>query len=240
MEGFALLVAVVCYGLAGYLWWRLRTPVYLFTLVSGHVGALASPLWAILYNIVYRPDLESLATLFGRPLLRNQFIASSWYYTLPAMIVLFLYQSRWWFPGYFSGLLTYIVLLLYHLILETLGLRTNIWTYTTSTLPFSVSNALISAMMAALVSLGLLYVLLLTYRYAPISLLLTLLPATLVLSLLVHGLIGAPLWLALLLPMARDQFWVVSIGLVSTLALLAWAIHIVTNGLRQVDKGVAA
>jgi len=50
------------------------------------------------------------------------------------------------------------------------------------------------------------------------------------LSLLVHGLLGAPLWIALLLD---GQPWVVLAGLFSTLLLLVWAGQIITSGIRR-------
>lgn len=230
-------LTLICYGLAVYLWWRYRTPVYLIALLSGHLAALASPLWSVLYGVVYRPDLAVFTTLLEQPLPRMLVVAAAWFYPLPALLVHFLYLSRWWFPGYLSGLLTFGAFLLYHLIMEMLGLRANIWSYTATDLPFGFPTTLLSAVMGALVSLALLYVLLATYRYAWTSMALVLLPATLALSLLIHGLLGAPLWVALLLDAER---WAASIGMLSTLALLAWAIHIVTNGLRRVDQGLAA
>ena len=123
--------------------------------------------------------------------------------------------------------------MIYHLIIETLGLRIQIWSYANTALPFSFPTPLLSSTMAALLSLALLYVLLSTYRYALVSMTLALLPATLVLSLFIHGLLGAPLWVSLLL---QAQKWAVSIGMISTLAFLAWALHILMLGLRQADQ----
>jgi hypothetical protein len=235
MDFLAILLTLLCYGLAGYFWWQYKTPVYVVILLSGHVAALASPLWSLLYGVAYRSDLAIMTTLFDRPLFRTLFIASAWFYTLPALLVFYLYQTRWWFPGYITGLLTYAAFMLYHLLIEALGLRANLWSYSNTTaLPF-ISSPFLSALMAALISLALLYVLLITYRYALPSMLVTLLPATLAISLLIHGLLGAPLWIALLL---EAQSWTISIGMISTLALLGWAIHILTHGLTQADQGL--
>jgi hypothetical protein len=93
--------------------------------------------------------------------------------------------------------------------------------------------------MAALISLILLYVLLLVRRFAWLSMLLTLLPATLLASLLVRGLLGGPLWVSLIINDLQEwvvaQDWVVQIGVVGTLALLIWAIHIVARSLSQIE-----
>ena len=235
MDFLAILLTLLCYGLAGYLWWQYKTPMYLVILLSGHLAALASPLWSLLYGVVYRSDLAIMTMLFNRPVFRTLFIASAWFYTLPALLVFYLYQTRWWFPGYITGLLTFAAFMLYHMLIEALGLRANIWSYSSAASLPLVSSPFLSTLMAALISLALLYVLLVTYRYALPSMLVTLLPATLAISLLIHGLLGAPLWIALLL---QAQSWTISVGMISTLALLAWATHILTQGLTQADQGL--
>jgi hypothetical protein len=154
-------------------------------------------------------------------------LGAGWYYTLPALIVFFLYSTRWWFPGTVTGVLTYLIFLLYHLLIETLGLRTQTWTYSGLELPLGISAPLLAAIMAGLISYGLLYTLLAVHRFAWASLIMAILPSVLALSLLVYGLLGAPLWIALLLD---GQEWAVVIGLVTSVALLVWAGQIITGG----------
>jgi hypothetical protein len=67
-------------------------------------------------------------------------------------------------------------------------------------------------------------------------LLLALLPALLLLTLLVRGLLGAPLWVAQLID---EPTWIVTIGMLSTLGLLLWAIHIVARGLSRIEWDLA-
>lgn len=232
MEFAAFFFAAICYGLAAYLWWRDQTPIYFVALLSGHLSALASPLWQLLYNFSYSPSLATVQAIFDQTLPLSLIIAAAWFYPLPALLVIFLYFTRWWFPGYLTGLLTYLVFLLYHLLIEALGLRSSIWSYTIGQLPFGMPAFLLSAIMSGLTSFGLLYVLLITYRYALGSLAIAVLPATLLISLGVHGLLGAPLWVTLLL---RGESWMIGLGTLSALALLAWAVHIVTSGLQKVE-----
>lgn len=236
MAFIAALLTLLCYAAAGYLGWLRRTPVFVFALLSGHISALATPLWSRLYGVVYDPAFTPLTTLGGQPLPWAVMIAAAWYYPLPALIILVLYREHWWFPGYLSGLLTYLVFLLYHLVIETLGLRVGAWTYNDPLLPFGISNALLAAAMAALVSLGLTYLLLVIHRSAPFNLALVLLPATLALSLFIHGILGGPLWVALILPQAQETVWVAMIGMASTLALLVWAVLIITGGLKRIEQ----
>ena len=101
--------------------------------------------------------------------------------------------------------------------------------------PRGGSPALLGAALGALVSLGLLYTRLITHRYALTSLLYTLLPSTFLLSLLIHGLLGASLWVPTLLGATSLGVvlptWVATIGMLATVALIGWAIHLGAWGL---------
>lgn len=233
MQVAATLLLIVCYGLGGYLAWAQRTPLYLFALVAGHLGALASPLWRVLYGINYNLDLPMVQTLLGQPVPWPVVLGSGWYYTLPALVVFFLFSTRWWFPGALTGVLTYLIFLLYHLLIETLGLRTQTWAYSAIELPLGFSAPLLAAIMAGLISYGVLYTLLAVHRFAWPSMLLAILPAVLATSLLVYGLLGAPLWIALLLEGAA---WAVVAGLLTCVVLLVWAGQIITGGISRLTN----
>ncbi|EFO79916.1 hypothetical protein OSCT_2209 [Oscillochloris trichoides DG-6] len=231
MQTAAILLLLICYGAAGYLAWQQRNPIYLLAILAGHVGAVLLPLWQLLYVGETRLSLATLwSTLSQRPTTTSILIAG-WPHALPALMVLLLYLTRWWFPGSVSGLLTYIAFLLYHLLIELIGLQPGLWPVRHSLLPL-VPTPLLSALMAALVSYALLYLLLSIYRYAWTSMVLALVPAILVLSLLIYGLLGAPLWIALALDGVP---WAIGLGTASALALLLWAIQIVTGGIQRVE-----
>ncbi len=232
MELAATLLLIVCYGLGAYLAWAQRTPLYLFAILAGHIGALASPLWRVLYGVSYNLDLPTVQTLLGQPVPLPVLLGAGWYYTMPALVVFFLFTTRWWFPGALTGVLTYLIFLLYHLLIETLGLRTQTWAYNGSSLPLGFSEPLLAAIMSGLISYGLLYVLLAVHRFAWPSMLFAVLPSVLLISLLIHGLLGAPLWLALLLD---GQTWAIAAGLVTSVGLLAWAGQIVTGGISRLS-----
>jgi hypothetical protein len=227
------LLALVCYGLAIFLWWNQNRPIFVFVLISGHIAALASPFWPIIYSFSYQADMTPLFSVLGRPVPTMIFFASAWFYTLPVLVVLYLYFMHWWRPGYLTALITFGGFLFYHTVMESLGLRLDLWSYaSTITLPFGLSNALISALVAALISLLLLYGTLLARRLPWMSMFVVLLPATLLSSVLVRGLLGAPLWISLVMDV---QDWMLTIGVISTLALLAWGIHIVAWGLSKIE-----
>jgi hypothetical protein len=230
VEFAAVLLLIICYGLAGYLGWAQRTPIYGIAIAAGHLSSLASPLWRTLYSIQYNPALDTIQTLFDQSVPLPLVLGAGWYYPLPALVVFYLAASRWWFPGALTGVLTYLIFLLYHLLIETLGLRTQLWGYELTALPLGFSTPLISALMGGLVSYGLLYALLAVHRSSWQNMLLVLLPTALLLSLLIHGLLGAPLWVALLLD---GEPWAVLAGLLSTLVLLVWAAQIVTLAIKR-------
>jgi len=241
MEVGVIFASIIAYALAIYLWWRERTPNYFVALLGSHLAVLLSPFWQALYvfsysesfPIVFRMGsgggLQALARLQSYALPRPVFL-SAWALMLAPLVIFYLYRHRWWFPGYLTSLLTFILFVLYHLLVETIGLRQGWWRYNGGALPLGLSQPLLAALMNGLVSLAALAALLLTRRYSLSSLLAILLPIPLALCLLVHGLLGAPLYTALLL---RAQSWAGAIGLIGTLGLVASGVHIVASSLEQ-------
>jgi hypothetical protein len=252
MQLGVVLLTLGVYGLASYLWWREHSPNYLIALVAGNLVSLLSPLWQSLYGFAYDARLPALYTLLGHPLPRTIFLAA-WTIMLPPLVIFYLFRHRWWLSGYATGLLTFTLFVIYHLVIETFGVRAGWWCYSGQTsLPFGLLPAaqaatvpscygpplsfglpvtLLAALMNGLVSLGLLSALLLTHRYAWTSLVFILLPIPLLLSLFVNGLLGAPLYAALLLQ--AQASWAGALGLLGTLGLLAWGAHIVAGSLNQ-------
>lgn len=234
MEVGVVLLTLGVYGLAAYLGWLERAPHYVVALLSGHLAVLASPLWQMLYGFAYDPSFAALYTWqrtdeIAHPLPWPIFIAG-WMTMLPALVIFFLFRRRLWYASYLTGLLTFGLFVLYNLLVETIGVRAGWWSYAPSTLPFGLSAITLAALMNGLVSLGTLAALILTRHYALSSLLLFLLPVPLLLVLLVHGLLGAPLYTVLLL---RAQSWAGVIGMLGTLGLLLWGAHIMASGLAQ-------
>jgi hypothetical protein len=230
MEITIILLTAGAYGFAVWLWQREGTLTYLIALLAGNLASLASPLWQVLYQFAYDPRYTRLYTLFGLPLPLIVFIAA-WTQMIPPLVVFTLYRRRWWFPGYGSSLLTFALFALYFLLVETLGQRAGWWRYAgVISLPLGASITLFAAVMWALIGLGTLSLLILTRRYALLSLCLVLLPAPLVLSLFVNGLLGAPLYTALLLrnnPLLSGGGLAAVIGTLGTLGLVLWGAHTV-------------
>jgi len=241
MQVGVIFASIVVYALAIFLWWRERTPNYFVALLAGHLAVLLSPFWQALYVFRYNESfptlyhigsiggLRALAQLQAYGLPRPVFLGA-WLIMLAPLAIFYLYRHRWWFPSYLTSLLTYILFVLYHLLIETIGQRQGWWSYAGDALPLGLSQPLLAALMNGLVSLGALAALLLTRRYALGSLIAILLPIPLALSLLVHGLLGAPLYTALLL---HAQSWAGAIGLIGTLGLVGSGVHIIAGSLEQ-------
>ena len=242
MEIFIILLTLCAYGLAIFLWVRERTPNYMVAMLGAHLAVLLSPFWQALYGFAYdeaMPELyhvggdgRFLAFLpMGPYALPRPIFLIAWVGMAPALAVFYLFRHRWWFPGYVTSLLTFVLFVVFHLLIETVGVRQG-WVHYTRVdlLPFGVPQPLLSALMNGLVSLGSLAALLLTRRYALTSLLLIVLPIPFALTLLVNGLLGAPLYTALIL---QAQSWAGAIGLVGTLGLLASGAHIVAGSLER-------
>lgn len=241
--GFVVVLATLgAYGLAGWIWWYERTPNYLVALVASHLSVLLSPLWQQLYQFSFDRRFSSLYALFERPLPWVVFLGA-WLFLLPSLVVFYLYQRRWWLPGYPSSLLAFVVFVGYCLLVETVGSRAGWWIYAnTATLPLGLSLTWLSALMHALIGLGTLSVLIVTRRYAWLSLTLLLAPMPLLLSLVVNGLFGAPLYTVLLLRnwlLMDVESWAGTIGLLGTIGLVLAGAHTVASVIAAQPAGRA-
>lgn len=230
MELGIILFTIGAYGVAGFLAWRDRQPHYLIALIAGQIATLCSPLWQRLYGFDYDPVFGALFSALDRSLPLPIFLAG-WTMMLPPLAIFYLYQRRWWFSGYLTGALTFTLFALYHVLIETIGVRAGWWQYTgVGELPLDLSATVLAGLMGGLVSLGGLATLLITRHYALPMLAAVMLPAPLLMSVLVHGLLGAPLYTVLLL---RAQSWAGAIGMLGTLGLLLWGAHIVASELAR-------
>jgi hypothetical protein len=238
METAVFLLTIVCYGIAIYLWWLRDTPIFLLTLLAGHLGAFASPLRPLLYGVSYAPDLDVLYSIQGISLLWPVLIASAWFYAIPVLVVLSLHLSQVRVTSYALGVVTYIVFFGYHFLLERIGVSWHLWSYHTDVgLPFGLSHTIVSALMSAAISFGLLYILLSISHHSRISMLFEVLPSIIGLNFFVRGLIGAPFWIAMKLDV-HSQEWIVAVGLVSALALLLYGVHTVAAGMSRVHQEI--
>jgi hypothetical protein len=242
MEIGVILLTLGAYGLAIYQGLRERTALYAVALLAGQISTLPSPLWQLLYQFQYQSFLTPLYIVFEHPLPRAIFLAG-WTALLPPLLVVVLTQRQRWAASYAAALLLFTLFLIYHLVIEAIGIRSVWWNYRSPSLPLGLSSDLLAAIMNALVSLGALAALQMTRRHTLFSLLIFVLPIPLLLRLLVHGLLGAPIFTVLLirsfLPELSPESWADTIGTLGTIILLGWAVHLVAVTLaRQGEQDV--
>jgi hypothetical protein len=224
--GLFVLTLGIC-GLAVFLGLRERTFIYIVALVAGSLGTLPTPIWQLLYRFSYNPQYPALLEFLEYPL-PAVVVLAGWTTMIPPLLVLYLASHRWWFGSYLTLMLTYILFVLYHLMIESIGTRAGWWSYAlVPALPFGLQPTLIAALMNGLTTLGVLAALLLTRHYALSSLLVFLLPAPLVLQVLVQGMLGAPLYTVLQLD--AETGWAGALGLGGTLILVLWGAHILAG-----------
>src|SRR5512145_1406173 len=166
MEIGIIILTLGAYGLAIYLWWQEHSPNYMVALVAGHLSALLSPLWQVLYGFNYSETYPALYTIFGHPLPRPIFIAA-WTIMLPPLIIFYLYHHRWWFASYITSVLTFVLFVLYYVLIETVATNAGWWRYSGQTaLPLGIPPTLLAGLMNGLIGIGLLWALLATRRYS--------------------------------------------------------------------------
>ncbi len=239
LDIMAFVVAAILYAGALYVGWQQRLPVFVSGVISGQVGVLAAPLWAVLYQSSYQETLSRVGLVLGQPFVVLVFLAGTWYFTLPGLVLVAVYAWYGWQPRYLQALLVFAAVMLYHVLLESTALNMGLWQYASQvTLPFNISHALISTAMSAVISFAGSYVLLLVARAGTSSLLYVALPAFLLLAVLVRGILGAPFWL--MLQAAPTAPPIVTLATLVTLLLLAWAVHIVAGSFARLHRNYAA
>jgi hypothetical protein len=202
-------------------------------LVAGQSGTILEPFWRFLYTLQAIPTPGSLWAVLTTPFDPIRSLPAAWPDALPALIIVALYWYRWWTPGSWSGLFTFLVFTSFQLLIGLLGLRSSTPPSFLTPLPFSLSADLLAALMNATISYGLCYVFITVHHYSWPSMTIAILPMPLLLQVFIYGIIGAPLLIARLLP---DGEWPLRIGLILTLILLGWCVAIISTGLARLRR----
>jgi len=202
-------------------------------LVAGQSGTILEPFWRFLYTLQAIPTPGSLWAVLTTPFDPIRSLPAAWPDALPALIIVALYWYRWWTPGSWSGLFTFLVFTSFQLLIGLLGLRSSTPPSFLTPLPFGLSADLLAALMNATISYGLCYVFITVHHYSWPSMTIAILPMPLLLQVFIYGIIGAPLLIARLMP---DGEWSLRIGLILTLILLGWCVAIISTGLARLRR----
>lgn len=205
----------------------------MLALVAGQSGTILEPFWRFLYTLQAIPTPGSLWAVLTTPFDPIRSLPAAWPDALPALIIVALYWYRWWTPGSWSGLFTFLVFTSFQLLIGLLSLRSSTPPSFLTPLPFGLSADLLAALMNATISYGLCYVFITVHHYSWPSMTIAILPMPLLLQVFIYGIIGAPLLIARLLP---DGEWPLRIGLILTLILLGWCVAIISTGLARLRR----
>ncbi|GIV95775.1 MAG: hypothetical protein KatS3mg057_0432 [Herpetosiphonaceae bacterium] len=229
IQKLILVITILLYLGAAYTWFQEGWYRFFLVLLVSHLTALFDPLWQRLYAYSYEPPVTEVLTIFDRPLPVFILIGAAWFYSFPALVLFYFYRRRWWPRHYITGVIAFMSMLLYHLIGQGLALRSEIWSFDqVGMLPLDLPYPLFTAALAALVSLLNLYLLIATRHYALPALIRDLVGGLVSAPILVYGILGAPFWLP---QMLEQPSWVVGLGLVMTVGLVIWVIHLTCWGL---------
>lgn len=233
MATLLILITIVLYGAALLLWVRFRTYRYLVVLLAGHLTMLFDPLWQRFYGFSYASSASGM-TLWGRSVPLFMMLAASWLTTLPALVMYFGQRRRWWPRHYLTGVVAFIALVLYHIIVQGIARRTQLWDYNApAAMTWGLGYHLFMAILGALVSLLIVYTLVSTRYYAAEVGIPALVLGTAIAPVLAYGILGAPYWLPSLIGQSPT---VAKGGAVVTLLLSAWVVHLACWGLHASRK----
>jgi hypothetical protein len=232
MEIILFLVAAVIIMVAIFAGLSAQSPLFIFVVVASMVGGVLSPLWHLLYGIVYNPGLYFLVgdTL---PLAA---ILGGWLMVLPSLIIFATMRRMFVQMGYLGTWGIVGVFVAYFWIFESLGVYWQIWSYDNEITAIGVPTSLLMALLHTLFAVVLLRVL---YEYWRVSATSTLpvIPIVLGLQALCYGIIGAPFYA---MSMLTGTSVLTALGLLCTIAVVAWGIHITITTLLSIQPNTGA
>jgi hypothetical protein len=222
METGIVVLTLCAYAIAIIAGIRWRTASYLLILIASHAMVLPSLLWQRLYGFQYGTQVSALLSADGASI-PTVVVLGAWIALVPAIGIAAFARRLGWIPRYALALLTYLILIGYHIVLDGLGSSAGLWNETVVA-PAWLLATLPGATAHALVGLVVWFALDGTRRYGTISKALFLLPTPLLAALLVHGVVAAPRYITTLL--ALDELWRAA-GTVGAMVLCLWGAHIV-------------
>ncbi|MCA0354419.1 MAG: hypothetical protein LCH85_20700 [Chloroflexi bacterium] len=220
-------ITVICYAVAILLWLRFRSYRYLLVLIAGHCTIVAEPILQRLYSLTY-PDGVAAINLFGNPVPIYALLAASWIGSLPVLLMYFGQQQHWWTRHYLTGVVAYVALVLYHIIIQGLAARTGLWRYSQNVGAWGINFYLLMAVFAGLSSLLLFYAMVASRYYAAEIAVPTLVAASIGSPLICFGLLGAPFWLPRLIG-SSGNFTKPALLVIAGLVL--WVVHLASAGI---------
>jgi len=218
------LAACVVFGMAT------KTQVFILVALTAMVGGAGSVLWHWLYGIVYAERLMSfigdyipLVALFG-----------GWVMVFPALLIFATLRRRFGQISYAQSWLITIVVFLFFWMVEGIGVSIGLWSYDNE---ISAIGVPIGMLLALLHTLNAMILLRMLFEYWRVTFVTTLqLPLIwLGIQVLTYGIIGAPYYVMSFL---TGSSIMTAFGLISTIVLVGWGLHIVMQGLASLHNNL--
>jgi hypothetical protein len=233
MSAVLVLLTLLAYMLAAFLFHRERTLRYFLMLLAGHIAMLMTPLWERLYQLQILAGPGGIS-LFGLASVSwTLVLGGGTLLVLPPLLFYYGLRHRWW-PFHYAILwAAYVIFALYFLLLEwifadTISLEGSTLERLTET---PLTPVFVLALLLASVDLGMVYVLVSTRHYALQIAVIPLLLSGVVSMLLFLGIFASPLWIFSLIDIADQPLWVTLWGVMVSLVLVLWGIHLLASGL---------
>lgn len=232
MEIILFLVAAVIIMLAVFTGLSAQSSLFVCVVVAAMIGGIASPLWHLLYGIVYSPGLYFLVGN-SMPLAA---ILGGWMMVFPTLIVFATMRRMFAQIGYLGTWGIIGLFVAYFWIFESLGVYWQIWSYDNEVTAIGVPTSLFMALLHTLCAVILLRVLYEYWRIPTISTL-PIIPIVLGLQALCYGIIGAPFYA---MSWLTGESILTAFGLLCTVAVIAWGIHTTIVSLLNIQPNTGA
>ncbi len=231
MEIILFLVAAVVIMLAVFAGLSAQSPLFVFIVVAAMLSGFASPLWHLIYGVVYDAELYYIV---GNTLPLIAFLGG-WIMVFPTLLFFATLRRSFVQIGKLGmwGLLSVVVIFFW--VFESVGVSWNVWSYDNEITALGFPTSLFLALLHTLCAVILLRVM---YEYWRVPTLATLpiIPIVFGLQAFCYGLIGAPFYA---MEMLTGTSVLTTFGLVSTVLVIGWGFHIAIESLLAIQSNTS-
>lgn len=227
-----VLILATILALAACVLFGMATKTHVFTLVAltAIVGGAGSALWHWLYGVVYA---DNLLNFIGDqiPLIA---LLGGWVMVFPTLLIFATLRRRFGQISYIQAWGITLIVFIFFWMMEGIGVQVGMWSYDNETSALGIPMSMLLALLHTLNAMILLRML---FEYWRVSLTTTMqLPLIwLGLQVLTYGIIGSPYYAMSFL---TGSSMMTSFGLLSTMLLVGWGLHIVMQGLAMLQNNL--
>ncbi len=218
------IIACVLFGMAT------KTQVFVLVALAAMISGAGSALWHWLYGIVYA---NTLLEFVGDQVPLVAFLGG-WVMVFPALLIFATLRRRFGEISYIQSWGIAISVFVFFWMIEGIGVQVGMWSYDNE---ISALGVPMNILLALLHTLNAMILLRMLFEYWRVSFAVTLqLPLIwLGLQILTYGIIGSPYYAMSFL---TGSSVMTGFGLLSTMVLVGWGLHIVMQGLSSLQSNL--